>query len=504
MTDRVRVSSRPPESPVAFWVCIGYLGLCLVLGGGTRQALVAEGLLQLLALPVLAWGALRLSWEAQPKAAFWLAVWAALVIGWLATQLIPLPPSWWSALAGRESLAAELAFAGVDQRWRPISLDWQTSVRALFAWLPLLALGLLVLGLTSRQRVNVLRFLLAAAVAAALLGLAQLSTGPDSALRWHEITNQYAAVGPFANRNHLATFLASLLPLGAAAFLAATDGSPERRPLRLTLAILAGVVILVGLAMTRSRAGVAVGCLSLLGVVVMAWSWRRWRHRMDAPIHGLRAWVFVAALVIGFLLVQYALVGLLRSFDKDAMEDRRWSIAEMTLEVIEETGRLGTGGGTFPLVYGAFEPAEQRGDSYVNRAHNDWLEWWLEGGIPLFLLMLAGLAWLGVASWQAFRIHRNDAIWFQAASVGAWVILVHSLFDYPLRTTAMNVTMAALLVCVAKSAQPVRRSRRKSRRDPFDPPLDRDTGDIPRTASHRADEPSARQLARHRRQPSRH
>ena len=83
------------------------------------------------------------------------------------------------------------------------------------------------------------------------------------------------------------------------------------------------------------------------------------------------------------------------------------------------------------------QPGAERVSVYINRAHNDWAEWWLEGGVPLALLLLLGLVlllWRSVAAWR----HGGEAaIWRRAAIVGIWLVLLHSLSDYPLRTTAL-------------------------------------------------------------------
>jgi hypothetical protein len=90
----------------------------------------------------------------------------------------------------------------------------------------------------------------------------------------------------------------------------------------------------------------------------------------------------------------------------------------------------------------------------VNRAHNDALETIFEGGALSLLLLLGFLGWLGRATYQAFV--RQDVIEGRQARSGAiamWLLLVHSLWDYPLRTVALETIFG---FCVALQFAPPR------------------------------------------------
>ena len=105
-----------------------------------------------------------------------------------------------------------LGATGVIGWWGLIGLVPLATERA-FVWLlPAVALFLAGLQLSSEQRGNLLKLLVAAAALSVVLGLAQLFGGPDSALRFYSNTNPTEAVGFFANRNHLASLLVIALP----------------------------------------------------------------------------------------------------------------------------------------------------------------------------------------------------------------------------------------------------------------------------------------------------
>lgn len=425
-----------------------FLGLCLLAGGGTRQGLPIEALLQLVALALLPYALWRLTQRPLSRAALLGLIWFALLAAVIAAQLVPLPESWWTDLAGRDELARELALAGVAAGARPISLDPDATLRALFALLPPLTAGLLALGLRRHQQVRLLQGLLIVAIGSALLGLAQLASGPDSPLRWHAITNTGGAVGVFANRNHLATLLVIGLPLAAAQMInaGARIVAGEQRPRRtaaLAAGVLAGLLLLLGLAMVKSRAGVL-----LAGVAVAACAAMLWRRHEDdeRPRRGVKRWLALSGLAGLILAIQFGFWGLMQRFEVDPMDDLRWTISRNTMTAAEHFGRLGVGAGGFIAAYQSTEPPEDRDAILINRAHNDWAEWRLEGGWPLLGVIALGLLLLAWRTVQAWRERGDPALWQRAAVIGLWLILLHSLGDYPLRTTALSVVAAVLLV----------------------------------------------------------
>ncbi len=442
--------SRPDSSGsrATLFLTGAYLGLCVLLGGGTRQGLPAEALLQLTALPLILHAAVRLHARPLPMPGRLATIWALAVIGLCLLQLLPLPPTWWARLGGRGELMDEWRVAEVAAGWHALSLDPDATLRAALAWLPPVALGLLCLGLPRMQQVRLLQGILLIALASAVLGLAQLAGGPESPLRWHAVTNAQGAVGPFANRNHLATLLVLSLPLAAAQMINAGTRivAGEQRPRRgaaLVVGIVAGVLLLLALAMVRSRAGVVLAAIAAVATVVMLW--RRHEDADDRPRRGAKRWLVLAGLAGLVLAVQFGFWGLLQRFEADPMDDLRWTITRNTLTAADHFGAFGVGMGGFVAAYQSAEPDTDRQSVLINRAHNDWAEWWLEGGWPLAVLVGAGLvllAWRSIAAWR----HGGDAaIWQRAAAIGLWLMLLHSLGDYPLRTTAIAAVAAVLV-----------------------------------------------------------
>jgi O-antigen ligase len=421
-----------------------------VLGGGGQGGLgdVAAQLLAVLLLAHLGWLAVRhrLAWRSE-RWVRWLPV-LALTLPLL--QLLPIPAGWWDAAPARAELAAQLAVAGVSAI-HVISLNPGATELALWWLLPPVALFLATLAMTRADHRWLLATVLALALMSVLLGMAQMAQGPESALRFYSNTNLTEAVGFFANRNHLATLLVMALPLALAGTAwVLTERLDGQRVSPIWLVCGSGLVILLilGIAITRSRAGLFLAMLAVLGSLPIVITLRK--HR------GTKRILALAVGIALMLSVQFALVGILQRFQHDPLDDVRWEFARITREAAADYAPLGSGLGTFRQAFQPFEAKYRPGPAIVNHAHNDYLELWLEGGIPaLILLGLGGLAWVwrGIQLWWVRKPDPTDSadmsrLLARVAWLSATVPLIHSTMDYPLRTTA-NLSVFAVLAAIA-------------------------------------------------------
>jgi O-antigen ligase len=108
---------------------------------------------------------------------------------------------------------------------------------------------------------------------------------------------------------------------------------------------------------------------------------------------------------------------------------------------------FGTGLGSFVPIFQRFEPPTLIDSVYVNHAHNDWLELWLNGGVPAILLIIGFLSWFAAASMRLWRDGRLgapvlDLALAQAASIVIVLLLLHSVVDYPLQIPTLSVLFA--------------------------------------------------------------
>jgi O-antigen ligase len=104
---------------------------------------------------------------------------------------------------------------------------------------------------------------------------------------------------------------------------------------------------------------------------------------------------------------------------------------------------IGSGVGSFPSFYSTVEkPADLLTGTYANHAHNDFLELWLETGFMGPILLVLFLIWVGgkaIAAWAPPNpnLPPLDQALIRASILVVFLLLGHSLVDYPLRTSAM-------------------------------------------------------------------
>ncbi|MEO8048874.1 MAG: O-antigen ligase family protein [Acidobacteriota bacterium] len=247
-------------------------------------------------------------------------------------------------------------------------------------------------------------------------------------------TSPYPDVwGPFLSRNDFAGFIELSFPV--ALWLALErrrtafgldmaqlpEPLPNRVPGRFPLWVPAWMLA-AGLA-SGSRAG-AILLLAEAGLILGLASRRR------------AAAKFVLATA---LLATIAGVGTLvgRFAETDPWRYRR-EITASTLELIADHPWRGYGLGTYTYVYPAYATFDIGGT--VEHAHNQWLEWAAEGGIPL------ALVWLVLALGVSVRAIRS--IW----GIGILAAFLHALVDYPFvrcGLTAWDFTLIGALSAAA-------------------------------------------------------
>ncbi len=428
-------------APVLLLTAAVFLGT----GGGWTLGAVA---LSLLAWLVLCWAALL---QFRGTIARWGAIeWtvAAAPVLLLATQALPFPPWVFGDLPGRAAIQADLELAAAAGSWRPLTLDHSGTFRALAAMLPAVAMVVCLRGAPEAAVLKACRWLVGLACLSVLLGLLQVAGGPGSALRLHDFHNLTGALGFFAYRNHLAAFLLMVVPV-AGALLLISSGQSGARASRAGKALLLVAVplLLLGVALTLSRAGAVLGMITLLGCVLLAWrsrpAARRWRAVLTA-----------AALVAGGLAVAAWLAAptLLARFGESLLADGRWDLYAHVAEIARSYQPVGAGLGAFEQ---AFQAAPQNVvllGAYMNHAHNEWLQLWLELGWLGAIMALIALAALVRAGWRVWRSApgvgtRAGLVLARAATISLAVVAVHACFDYSLRSGA-NLVVFALLAAL--------------------------------------------------------
>jgi O-antigen ligase len=445
-----------------FWLTAFTLLAALLLGGGTRGGFLSDALLQLLAIPLLLLSASRLGdlfWRNRAKfrQLRWEFIFCLAVVLVPLIQLVPLPPALWTLLPYRAPLIASFddlgQGVGHGLPWLPISVSPNATWLSVVALLPTLAVffGTILVGYRERRLLSL--GVVAFGIVSAFLGLLQIAQGPASRLRFFAATNLSEAVGFFANRNHFAAFLYVVLLFAAvwAIDIGFAVGPwrdrrifEARSIVTITASFLAIVILLAAEAMARSRAGMILTMVSLVGVYGLVLTDRRRRTLSSTPLNFL----FAAAGTAFILVVQFALYRVLARFNTDPLDDLRLQFARTTIEAAWAYMPFGAGMGTFVPVYGMFEkPQDLFAHAYINHAHDDVLELWLETGIFGIALMGALAAWFVSRTakiWRYASVGANefDRSLARAATIAVALIVTHSFLDYPLRTAAMTAILA--------------------------------------------------------------
>lgn len=412
----------------------------LWLGGGvTQDSTSMDEWLQLLALPVL-WMSVRVLLVEFPadrlsRCGIGLAV--ALIL-LLALQLLPLPASVWNLPAARGALTQDLQQAGVDTLRRHWSLAPAATEQGLWALLPALACFFAAITLDKFQRRRVLQVVIALAAFNVLFAFFQAGLPLDSELRLYDFDAGFG--GLFANTNHQATAcitgMVLATGLGAEArFRALREGAHPHAAWGYFL--LAGVFLLA-IPLSTSRAGMSIALPALVLTLVLSGAVPLRRMKRNKATLGM-----AAGMVLLMLLGMQAALGWMAI---DLAEEQRHVFAEITFQLGLAHAPLGSGVGSFVPLFAAASPLQMQEAYYVNHAHNEYAQWWLETGWLGMLLLVGVLAVLAVAVKRLLQQRRRGSQVILAAS--AWVavaaVLAHSWADYPLRTLSLMSTTAAL------------------------------------------------------------
>jgi O-antigen ligase len=451
---------------VLFWLCGVVLASSVFLGGGTHAGFIGDIAVELLATPlfvVALWSAQEPgSADKQTKRGVLIALSAVSLV--ISIQLLPLPFGEWNVtqLLGHEK--PDMVSVPVKV-WSPLSVSPQATWTAAISLLVPAAVFLSVVQLNIRQRLMLLWLLVVLGAASLLLAFLQMGDGPNSGLRFYEVTNQAEAVGFFANRNHFAAQLYVTLVLGGFWLVIITRRAPNLSTLRSlqTLGLTASALLLVstvaGLAMTRSRAGIILGALALAGIFFMVmFRPDREKHRHAGPV--TPAHIAIVTIVFATLFAaQFSFSSVASRFGCDTLEDLRLPLARTTFELSLKALPFGTGLGTFVSVYASAEKDNDVFDGYANRAHNDLAEFILETGIPGMLLLIAFLIWFCRQSYKVWirqqtEEDNHELLLRRAATLIITLLLAHSLVDYPLRTTAHGTIFAFFCAICATKTRP--------------------------------------------------
>jgi hypothetical protein len=235
-------------------------------------------------------------------------------------------------------------------------------------------------------------------------------------------------MGPFVNRNQYCAWIELVLPVSL--YLAAVH--PRLRALFFTAAaVMTGSVVA-----STSRAGIALVAMEIVAVTLALAAHHAGNRRRLAV--GAAQFVVLAAIAV-------SVVGWQESWGRwrnSGPEVLRQDALRASFQMVQARPWTGSGLGTWSRIYPRYA-AIDRG-LFMNQAHNDWMQWAAEGGLPffLFLFFFAGISWK-----PAFQ---------SIYGIGMVVFLLHALVDYPMQ---QRPALAAWFFCVVGVAGAWRQGR---------------------------------------------
>ncbi len=443
-------TTRPKKKPSAqYWLLVFFLLMLFATGGASRTDVQSLVILRPLSIIACALACVTLRREHFTGHA-WLMGSAGVVFSLALLHLIPLPPSAWQALAGRQDLVDVEKLAGLSDIWRPLTLAPMNGWHALLSLFAPLAIILLGIQLNRADLFRLLPAVIALAALSGLLGLLQAVGDPQGPLYLYRITNNGSAVGLFANRNHAATLLACLFPM-LAAYAATARGEAGALMMRQLMTAAIAIVLVPLMLVTGSRSGLVSAVIGL-GAAALLY---RYPSDVRSVWHGKpnRVKPFpilggIAVISLGFLTYFLSRAEAIeRLFMQASGDDGRTDFWAISIDLFWKYFPFGSGSGSFVEAYQIIEPNRLLDATYLNRAHNDWVETAVTFGLPGVVALALAIIAFGIRSYRLFcsADGSNRSVAFgRLASVMIAMIAIASVSDYPLRTPTM---MGLFAIC---------------------------------------------------------
>jgi len=371
-------------------------------------------------------------------------------VGWLGAAAVPLA----AVVIG----AALTAWAWADGRSARIELGWGSvagvcavlltlwaAVRvagAPFMYSALVALGMLGMAVgtgclvgagarSPRVAATAVSVLVVAAVALSVTGLREYLT------EWKGGNPGWRVFAGFAVPNFLAGLLVTVLPLVAALFVSVRD---RMSAIALGLAL---ALVMCTLLLTQSRLGVAALAVAALVLCVAA----LWSGALRGAARG-RALVMVLVVVVAGAIGAGPVVKRLRASRDQSYSARfRYMTWMGVRRMVAARPLAGSGTGSFDVAYPRFAVV-----GYTQHAHNSYLQWASETGIPGAVLLVAVALGSALTGLRALRRPvREDWLLGDERLVAAGLLAglvgaaAHNVFDSDLYVPANAETLG--LVC---------------------------------------------------------
>lgn len=241
--------------------------------------------------------------------------------------------------------------------------------------------------------------------------------------------------------------------------------------------LFAALLMLTALLMTGSRGGVLVTLVSSLMLCLMLAFKIRSR---SIP----RVWIVISVIVILLGLVGWSIANFgiifMDVLDREGVSSHtRLEIFTAVLPMIRDHAGLGVGLGNFAAAFMPYRPHNISAEGFIDKAHNSYLEFAAEMGIPLFLVLMAILLVVGYLLYRGI-VNRTERYLMPMLGLSVWLLCaLHSLVDFPLQIPSIAAMVIAIItICTSQTdprfseathtsqSAPIKRIRIRKRKKP--------------------------------------
>jgi len=199
-------------------------------------------------------------------------------------------------------------------------------------------------------------------------------------------------------------------------------------------------LVLAALILTNSRGATLSTLFALIVFVVLTASNQR-SFKLGTVIAGT---IIVVGSWLVFSVSSAGLMSRLLDFEQDAIGRRE--VAEIALRAIADRPFTGFGLGSFEGVFHLFRDSALEAEiPSFDKAHNTYLEWALEAGVPAAVMMVATIAVFAIACVRGSIVRRRNSSYPAIAAAATTLVAIHALVDFSLQIPAVTVYFAAVL-----------------------------------------------------------
>ncbi|MDD1782384.1 O-antigen ligase family protein [Enterovibrio sp. ZSDZ35] len=375
---------------------------------------------------------------------------------WVLFQALPLP---WDMLSFFSQKSADI-YQLVGAPTGFISLDSRMTLTSLFkgvAYTLFVLNAIFLVNSSQRLKQVVLAIVISGtfqAFYAAMVVLLDMTESPVFGF-----TEKGIATGSFVYKNHLANYLMMTLCMGLGLIVAQLHTSPSDSRFVFIKRLLEGIlsrkmyirlcliIMVIALVMTRSRMGnTAFFAATAIGGIIALIFYKNKPRALTALVGSVIA---IDTIVVG------ALFGLdkvkQRLVETSLGAESRDQVVIWSLDIIRDFPFTGTGMASFYTIFPMYSKADI---GFYDHAHNDYVQFLVEAGIPATLLL--GFVVL-YAFWRAFStIRTRHSKTMKGIALGCIMsiigMLIHISVDFNLQPMANALTFILILFLANASA----------------------------------------------------